>query len=198
MKTILMVLVLATSFAASAAPKTAVVSAKTEITATPADGKTEFEALGRPSMVKIKGHGEGPDTKLTLDGKNLSGELVFKMETLDTGIGMRNEHMKDKYLEVQKYPTSTLKLKDVVLPEGFSVANPELKDFPFKGKLTLHGVEKDVEGKVNVAKDLKATADFEIKISDFAIAIPSYLGITVADSVKIHVTIDAFKTGAQP
>jgi polyisoprenoid-binding protein YceI len=175
---------------AATKPVAAPTAALTEITSTPDKGAVEFEATGRPAMVKIKGHGEGPTSKLVLDGKKVSGELSFKMDTLDTGIGMRTEHMKERYLETAKFPTAVLKITDLTLPDAWTSKTAALKDQAFKGKLTLHGVEKEVSGIVNVSNSLSAQADFEIKISDFGVAIPTYLGITVADTIKIHVAVN--------
>lgn len=183
MKTILISILFFTALTARAAL----------ITSAPDKGSVHFEATGRPAMVKIKGHGEGPVGKLNLEGKKLNGELTFKMETLNTGIGMRDEHMKEKYLEVAKFPTAVLKIKDMVLPDAWTPQTAGLKDQAFKGTLTLHGVEKEVSGIVNVNNDMGANADFEIKISEFGISIPSYLGITVADTVRVRVNVAEFK-----
>lgn len=163
-----------------------------ELKTTPGNGKVQFEAVGRPAMVKIKGQAEGPQSSLTIQKGLLSGELTFPLKSLDTGIDLRNEHMKEKYLEIGKYPEARLKIKDLQLPEGWSPQNATLKEFPFKGILNLHGVEKEINGVVSVSDSLKAEAQFEIKISDFKIDIPSYLGVTVADRVTVLVSLNEF------
>lgn len=155
-------------------------------------GKIQFEAVGRPSMVKIKGTATGPEGGFTINKGLLSGEMKFALNSLDTGIDLRNDHMKEKYLEVNKYPHAKLTVKDLPLPSTWSLQNAGLKDFPFKGILQLHGVEKEVSGTLNVSEKLKTEAQFEIKISDFKIDIPSYLGITVADTVKVQVSVNEF------
>lgn len=154
----------------------------------PEQGHILFEAVGRPAMVKIKGNGKGPEGTLKVAQKMVTGEIHFSLETLDTGIDLRNEHMKDKYLETKKYPKAVLSLKEVPLPAEWSPEKPAVKEVPFKGELTLHGEKRPIEGtfEINEAKELKAK--MELKISDYKIAIPSYLGITVADMVKIQVT----------
>lgn len=165
-----------------------------EIKSVPTQGKIQFEAVGRPSMVKIKGHAEGPEGGFTVNKGIMSGEMKFALSTLDTGIDLRNDHMKEKYLEVAKFPHAKLTVKELQLPPTWSLQNANLKNFPFKGTLQLHGVEKEISGVINVSEKLKTEAQFEIKISDFKIDIPSYLGITVADTVKVQVSVNEFST----
>ena len=162
------------------------VSAVKELKAAPAAGKVEFEAVGKPSFLKIKGEGEGPQGHVKLD-KNVTGEFTFKLSTLVTGIALRDTHMKDKYLQVGQYPEATLKLQEVT---GWDVSKAGAKSIPFKGTLKIHGVEKPVTGTVDIqtkGNGYEVAANFEAKISDFSIDIPSYAGITVADNVKVTV-----------
>lgn len=168
-------------------------AATVNVSSEPSQGKIEFEAVGRPSMVKIKGEGEGPSSSLSVKDKKLSGELKFKLQSLKTGIDLRDDHMKNKYLEIDKYPNATLKIQDLALPDNWNEKNPSLKDFPFKGILNLHGKEKEVAGILSMNEQAKAQADFEIKISDFGVEIPSYLGITVADKVKVRLAETKFE-----
>ncbi len=170
------------SFSAFATPATVFKADKSK-------GQVTFEAIGKPSFLKIKGQGEGPEGEISITD-NVKGSFKFKMASLDTGIGLRNDHMKNKYLEVEKFPTAELKIDEVT---GFNAATPEATALPFKGSLTIHGVTKPVTGTVDVKKKAtgyNATANFETKITDYAIAIPSYAGVTVADSVKVSVQTD--------
>lgn len=149
-------------------------------------GSVTFEAVGKPSFLKIKGKGEGPAGEVSVD-KTVTGKFIFKMATLDTGIGLRNDHMKNKYLEVEKFPTAEVKIDEV---NTFKPENPESTGLPFKGTLTIHGVTKPVTGTVDVKKvgaGYAVTANFEAKITDYSMGVPSYAGITVADSVKVSV-----------
>lgn len=161
-----------------------------EMKSVPSQGSVQFEAIGKPSMMRIKGQAAGPSGTLTLADSKVQGEMNFALDTLDTGIDLRNEHMKEKYLEVKKYPQAKLVIKDLSLPSSWNPQNAKLQDHPFKGLLHLHGVE----GTLSISEKLKTEARFEIKISDFKIDIPSYLGIKVADVVKVQVLINEFIT----
>ncbi len=155
----------------------------TEYEFKPEAGKVEFKTKGWPNLVTIKGEGTGVTGKLSQAADKVNGELVFNLTTLKTGIDLRDSHMKDKYLEVKQFPTAKLKLSDVTVPEKLDGR------FDFQGTLTLHGVEKQVNGKAELENDngaIKMTAEIPIKLSDFKIAIPSYKGITVAEKVNVN------------
>ncbi len=157
-------------------------------------GKVQFEAVGRPSMIKIKGEGAGVSSNLQINQNKIQGQISFNLETLKTGIGLRDEHMKEKYLEIKQNPLAVLTLTDVQLPLGWSLQKPNINSSVFKGKLLLHGTEHEVNGHFNVdSPQIKGEAQFEIKLSDFNISIPEYLGIKVVDLVKINVQFDQLK-----
>lgn len=154
--------------------------------------KVTFIAVGNPSALKIEGVGQDLSGSLTKDGAAFSGEAKLKIETIDTGMNLRNKHMKEKYLEAEKYPEAILKLKK--LPWGPA----DDKDFaategPFEGDLTLHGVTKPVTGKAKVERAngvLTANVTFTTEIPDYKVEIPSFMGITVAKSVDVIVDVE--------
>jgi polyisoprenoid-binding protein YceI len=156
----------------------------------PDQGKVEFKTKGWPNLVNIKGEGEGLQGQLTQNDKKISGTLSFNLTTLKTGIDLRDEHMKNKYLNVSQYPNATLTLNDLILPENLS------ENFNFSGSLELHGVAKQVNGTATLNNEdnkLKMKAEIPLVLSDFKIEIPSYQGITVADKVQVSIESDVLK-----
>lgn len=150
------------------------------------DSHLEFIAIGKPAMIKIVGDSNGLTGSIDEVNKNVfSGTIDLNMNTLKTGIETRDKHMKEKYLEVEKYPTATLKVKDVPsIREGKDLK--QTVSLP----LLLHGVEKNIEVSLNMKNTsgiYAGTAEFIIKLSDFSIAIPTYLGVKVADKVEVKV-----------
>lgn len=154
-------------------------------------GKSEFLAIGRPAALKISGLGAGPQGTLqvTSSGETLlvTGELTVDLDSFDTGISLRDQHMKEKYLETGKNRYSVLKFQNAPVPQkvldGHGSAN-------LPAVLRLHGVEKPVEVQTQFQKEgtaIKAVSQFQLKISDFGIPIPSFSGITVADNVQIKI-----------
>jgi polyisoprenoid-binding protein YceI len=161
------------------------------LTVTATGGHVEFTAVGWPSALTIHGKGEGLEGRLAVDGTAVSGTLTFDLTGLKTGIGLRDRHMKEKYLEVARHPRATLAL------EGVSVAPLPAGDrfdpvrVPWQGMLTLHGVTQRVTGEARIARAgnaVKTVAEFPVDISAFGIEVPSYMGITVAEKVEVKVT----------
>jgi polyisoprenoid-binding protein YceI len=119
----------------------------------------------------------------------LDGSLTVDLRTLDTGITLRNEHLREKYLEVDKgqgFAMATLSEVDL---KGFSVEAPEGKG-SFSGSLTLHGVRQAVSGAVEVRQAgaaLRVKASFPVLLSAYSIAKPRYLGVGVKDIVQVEV-----------
>lgn len=147
-------------------------------------GEVEFKAKGWPSLLIINGKGEGFAGDLSLKDGKLSGELSFELKSLKTGIDLRDDHLKNKYLKIAENPLAILKVKDLVFPSG---NKGKLK---FSAELRLNGVSRAVAvvGKLHTkGETLKVNAQFKIKLSDFKIAIPSFKGITVAEDVEIKV-----------
>lgn len=182
----------AMSLALAANLLTSAAMASVKLEASP-DSSATFEATGKPALLKIQGKGAKVEGAVDVDGKNAKGEFKIDLAQFTTGIETRDEHMKEKYLEVQKYPKATLKIESVSLPDGWTPGS-EVKDASFKGLLTVKDVTKPIEGKVSVGSgNLASKADFEMKLTDYpAIGVPSFKGITVADSVKVHVDIPKF------
>jgi len=149
------------------------------------DNAVSFLAKGRPALISIKGTGTDIKGELSLVAQKLNADIRFSLDALDTGIELRDEHLKKNYLETHKFPEARLQIKDspaLIIGESAS----------FKGLLTLHGVEREVTGNAKLTES-KVEAEFMVKLSDFKIEIPSFQGITVAESVTIMVNAPVVK-----
>ncbi len=121
------------------------------------------------------------------------GELSVDLATLDSGIGLRNEHMRGNYLEVgkgagfDKAVISDIHLGDVDA-ESFSGRAS------FAGNLTLHGATAPVKGQAEIRREgasIRVEASFPLTLADFAIAKPQYLGVGVKGEVQVKVSFVA-------
>jgi polyisoprenoid-binding protein YceI len=159
------------------------------------NGVVRFLATGNPSAMKINGEGSGPEGQLVIsnDDKSsvLNGNFSFDLNSLKTGIDMRDSHMKEKYLEVEKFPNASFSIDSLNISENI-LKNVEKKALAFSGKLNLHGKEHSIVGITDIKLDkdqLKIFAKFKIKSSDFSIEVPSFAGITVGDEISIEVDL---------
>ncbi len=146
--------------------------------------KVKFQATGKPAFLKINGEGKLGVTKLKIVGNKLIGSIEVDLNELDSGIELRDNHLKENYLETKKYPKAILYLDHADLLKGSS-------ENTLEAVLELHGVKKTIEFistiKIN-EKVLTVESEFSIKLSDFKIAIPSFQGITVSKIVKLNIT----------
>ena len=123
------------------------------------------------------------------------GALKVELQTLETGIGVRDRHMKDNYLEVAKGPEFATAIIDDIRVEKL-----EGKTI-FTGMLSLHGQKRRVTGAAELQeKDgkIRVQAQFPVKVSEFEIPAPTYLGVGVKDEIQIKVSLMAVPAGAQP
>ena len=102
-------------------------------------------------------------------------EIVVPLAALNSGNSLRDNHMKNKYLEAGKYPNAVL--SDVKAQDG-----------KFTGKLTVHGVTKPVNGEYEV-KDKNVSATFKTQLTNHSVPAVSYMGIGVEDEVEITATV---------
>jgi polyisoprenoid-binding protein YceI len=159
----------------------------------------EFVAVGWPSALEIHGKGKGLHGRITVAGSKAQGRVSFDLAVLDTGIGLRNRHMKEEYLETGRFPEAVLTLTRVDLQGMAGEPAFSGRRIPFEGVLELHGVSRPVAGEAQLTRDgsgVKVEAAFGVRTTDFGIRTPSYLGITVAEEVKVKVRFSAPVEGA--
>ncbi len=142
-------------------------------------GTANWQAVGNPGFLRINGEGASVAGDLTKDAAG-KYQGVFKVKLADytTGMALRDQHMKDKYLDVAKFPFATLKLDAVAVSEA---------EFPWVGTLEIKGETRPVKGTATF-KAGKLNATFAVELKDYpAIGVPSHLGVTVADKVNVVV-----------
>lgn len=120
----------------------------------------------------------------------LDGSLAVDLRTVDTGISLRNDHLREKYLEVDKGAGYDKAVLSEVALKGLNAEAPEGKG-TFSGSLMLHGVTRMVSGPVEARKagtGLRVRASFPVNLTDYNIPEPRYLGVGVKDTVQVDVT----------
>lgn len=151
-----------------------------------------FEAVGKPSLLKIKGKGAVVGGNLEMDGNKPKGRFEVDLNAFNTGINLRDRHMKEKYLETAKYPKAVVEIDSLDLPAGWAPGK-DAENVKFKGKLTLKDVTKPIEGLAKISGASMATeAKFTINLQEFPVGVPSYMGVTVADAVEVQVQVPSF------
>jgi len=143
------------------------------------DNSASWTATGNPGFLRINGKGGWVEGKASDNAGMLSGEFSVGLDSFDTGMDLRNEHMRDKYLETKKYPKAALKL------DAFKMSEAEAPS-PFSGDLTLKGVTKKINGKMSV-KAKKVLATFTVNLGEYPVGVPEWKGISMAKEVEVTV-----------
>ena len=132
----------------------------------------------------------------SLKPARLGGEVAVDLRAIDTGIALRNEHLREKYLETAKGEGY-----DKAVLSGILLADPDSETFTgssaFTGTLLLHGVKHDVAGKVDIRPEgsgRRVRAEFPLTLTDFGVTPPEYLGVGVGSRLLVKVSLLAVPT----
>jgi polyisoprenoid-binding protein YceI len=126
-------------------------------------------------------------------------QITFDVSSLTSDQSQRDSFVKQSVLNTRQFPTATLvptKVIGLTLP----LAATAHATFTLTGKLTIHGVTKDVTFTVDCTRnggDLTATATLAptVKFGDFGMQQPAAPGrvLSVVDEIKL--TVDLVATG---
>lgn len=115
-------------------------------------------------------------------------DFYVDLNTLETGIGLRDRHMRENYLETKKYPFAEFsgkfeKSSPLILNQALSVKAV--------GKFKIHGREKDmvIPGKLTKisATEVLLEADFQVKLDEFDIAIPKLMFYELSEIQQVTI-----------
>jgi polyisoprenoid-binding protein YceI len=150
--------------------------------------------ISRASIEEFEGVTDQIDGYVLLDGPTLTGEtggdetelyLEVDLASLDTGIGLRNRHMRNNYLEVEDFPyasySGAIVRSDPMAEGGHRVTS--------RGSFTVHGVSRDMEIPCDVtsAGDVyRATCSFQVLLSDHDIEIPRIMFLKLANEIRVE------------
>ena len=148
----------------------------------------------RASIEEFDGVTDRIDGYVLLDGATLGpatggDDTEFHLEvdlaSLDTGIGLRNRHMRDNYLEVAKFPYATF--------SGHIVRTEETASGDYRvtavGGFTVHGVERPRELTCRVTPMSAAyhvVCAFEVLLTDHQIEIPKVMFLKLANEIRLE------------
>ena len=122
-----------------------------------------------------------------------NGEIVFQMNMISFKFkkSLMESHFNEKYLESEKYPKSTFTGK--ITDWNSSMLDGHHHNVTAVGKITIHGIEKEIEVKGSIQKNNKnitINSDFELIISDFEIKISRLVRDKISKKVKVEVNIN--------
>lgn len=133
-----------------------------------------------------------------IDATNKKATLVLNTATNDIQAGitmtyfkfpkpLMEEHFNENYVESEKYPTCIFKGK---INDKVDWTRDGENKVTVTGKLTLHGVTRDVTIEGTITKkgeQLMLNAKFKIRVADYNIKVPSLYVQNIAEVVDVTV-----------
>lgn len=135
----------------------------------------------------------------------IKAEFEVDLGSIDTGIPLRNEHMRDNFLETGKFPKAVFKVAKVS-SEDKKLVDGKKTEVKGTGVFSLHGVSVTREIPVSVtyrkrcpAVDTKfpncdliqIKSTFPVKLEDFGIKRPTIVFQKLADTVFVTISVSA-------
>ena len=117
-----------------------------------------------------------------------TGDIVFSIpiKEFEFAKSLMKEHFNDKYMDSEKLPKSTFQGKIT----GFQANTAGVQQAKAKGKLTIHGITKDIDvpGTVEFANGkVIMKSSFIIKLDDYEITRPQLLWQNIAEQVECKI-----------
>lgn len=117
-----------------------------------------------------------------------TGDIVFVVPVKDFQFEKRlmREHFNEKYMETHKFPKSQFKGK----VSGYDVKKAGPQDVTVVGKLTIHGVTRDISAKGQVdfsGGKLTTHSKFVVKLADYNISVPQIVWQNIAEDIEVKV-----------
>ena len=164
------------------------------------EGENQVVFLSKAPLEEIEGTTDQIDGYIQLQGTTPDTSSTFHLQvelnSLDTGIGLRNQHMRDNYLETEKYPRATFTGKVTRIERNQEgVFNVETR-----GEFNLHGqaVTRDIKVRVERAQErVLVTSEFDLALPDHNIKVPKLMVMKISEIVRIKINLTLKKIEPQ-
>ena len=128
------------------------------------------------------------NTKVTSILDLVNNEVAYLLNPKDFQFEKKlmQVHFNEKYMESEKFPKSSFQGKIV----GLTLSTTELQHVKAVGKLTIHGVTRDVSipGTLQVqGKTLALKSKFTVKLVDYNIKVPQIVWHNIAQEVEVSI-----------
>lgn len=119
---------------------------------------------------------------LDIDKKEIAVSMLMRAFVFKKDL--MYEHFNESYIESDIYPKANFTGKII----DFEESNKETQTKIIRGKLTIHGITKEIDIKTSIEnKDGSyiLSGNFEVLVKDFQIKIPPVLSSNIAKSISI-------------
>lgn len=169
-------------------------------TITPEAPGNEVVFLSKAPMESFEGTTRHLSGSIRLDpralGDSITVEVSVDLATLDTGIGLRNTHMRENHLHTDRYPEAVFRGASLLgdAPAQLEAGVPVT--LAISGSFALHGIVRRIEVPVTLiwrpeARVLEATTTFEVFLEDYEIPRPKMLFMKLNEKQIVTVQVRA-------
>ncbi len=152
---------------------------------------------------------------VTVDPQDVMGSTEGRIEvdlaSLKTGIGLRDSHMREQYLETDRFPLAVFELIRVIEASQNTLEDQKPVELKLEGTFSVHGVSRQITMQMTVAyiKESESTSarhpgdllhmvgTFDILLSEYKIKRPQFVILKLDDKQRIDIDIFA-ATGLPP
>jgi polyisoprenoid-binding protein YceI len=174
----------------------------------PGDKKNVIQFTSKATLETVNGKTPNIVGQLDLDLDSImattSGNFTVDLTTLETGISMRDNDMKSKFLETDKYPNATFVLKKFISSDKPSLKIGETANTVAEGDFTIHGVTRSYDIPVtliytaanaetkarmygNTSNALAVKAQWIVMLASHNIAVPELLFMRLSPNQQCDV-----------
>lgn len=173
------------------------------------DGGSRVQFVSDAPLETITGVTSGLSGDLSFDAANvatLRGTVRVNIASLRTGVDLRDEHLRgSSWLDATRFPDATFAITSV---EGTGAVAPgEARDVMVRGRLSLHGVTRDITANVRIRRVapsadvaaapgvtgevLRVRATFTLRLTDFGVSVPAPVRLKVSNEIELNVDLRA-------
>jgi polyisoprenoid-binding protein YceI len=141
-------------------------------------------------MENIEAHNKQVNS--AIDSK--TGDFVVKVliKSFEFEKALMQEHFNENYMESDKFPNATLsgKIKNIA---DVDFAKDGSYPADVEGKLTIHGVTKDVTEKGTITVKggkVNAVSTFNVTLADYGIEIPNTVVNNISKTIQVKVDLN--------
>lgn len=133
------------------------------------------------------------------------GRIEVDLASLKTGIGLRDSHMREQYLETDKFPMTVFEITRVIETTRNTLEDQKPVELTLEGNFSVHGVTRQIVMPVTVTyiRESEATGarhpgdllhivgTFDILLSEYSIKRPQFVILKLDDKQRIDIDIFA-------
>jgi polyisoprenoid-binding protein YceI len=165
----------------------------------PGAAGNQVSFLSKAPLETVEGKTNQVSGSVVVDPADLAAgcevEVTVDLASLDTGIGKRNQHMRENHLETDRFPQAVFRADSLSGAPALLAAGAPVP-FTLVGDFSLHGVTHRiaVPATVTLSADgmaLAVTAAFTVKLADYSIARPQFLVMKLDELQQVSVALTA-------